>query len=99
MNGQTMTINGANAVRLGSGALTVLLNGRLLGQLMGMTVGGESVGAYKATTPFELLNGSGALGYRYGGTAGAGSYGAIHYFNGNMKIVGNLEVTGTITHN
>ena len=59
---------------------------------------GGYVAAIKATNPFALVDGSDALGYRYGGSAGAGSYGAPHYFSGNVIINGDLTVTGTINN-
>ena len=96
MNGETMSINGANAVKLGAGALSVLLNGSVISQLLAMAIGNESVSGLRATNAFVLTNGAGALGYRFSGSAGDGTYGAPHYFNGNVIINGNLTVTGTI---
>ena len=63
-----------------------------------MVLGSENVSAIKASYPFALVDGSGALGYRYGGSAGSGSYGAPHYFSGDVIINGNLTVTGTINN-
>ena len=80
-----------------TGSVIVMLSGSVLAQLVGMIIGSENVAAIKATNPFVLSDGSGALGYRYGGTAGSGSYGAPHYFSGNVIIDGDLTVTGTIT--
>lgn len=80
-----------------TGNVIVMLSGSVLAQLVGMILGAENVAAIKATNPFVLADGSGALGYRYGGTAGSGSYGAPHYFSGNVIIDGDLTVTGTIT--
>lgn len=79
------------------GNLIIMLSGSTLAQLLGMVLGSENVAAIKATNPFALTDGSGALGYRYGGSVGSGSYGAPHYFNGNVIIDGDLTVTGTIT--
>ena len=80
-----------------TGEVFVVLSGTTLAQLLGMVLGSENVAAIKATNPFALVNGSGALGYRYSGSAGDGSYGAPHYFSGNVIIDGDLTVTGTIT--
>ena len=80
-----------------SGGVFVVLSGTTLAQLLGMVLGSENVAAIKATNPFALVDGSGALGYRYGGSAGDGSYGAPHFFSGNVIIDGDLTVTGTIT--
>ena len=77
--------------------LSILLSGSQLGQILGFTVGSENVLGVKATNPFVLADGSGVLGYRYGGSAGAGSYNAPHYFSGNVIIDGDLTVTGTVT--
>ena len=79
------------------GKFYVLLSGSTLAQLLAMVVGSEDVAAIKATSPFMLVDGDELLGYRYGGSVGSGSYGAPHYFNGNVIIDGNLTVTGTIT--
>ena len=92
-----MTIDGANMIRLGSGAMSVLLSGTVIGQLLAMSLSGENVTAIKATNPFVLADASGNLGYRYGGTTGDGAYGAPHYFKGNLIIDGDVTVTGTIT--
>lgn len=80
-----------------TGNVSVVISGTTLAQLLGMALGNENVAVIKATNPFALVNGSGALGYRYGGSAGSGSYGAPHYFSGNVIIDGDLTVTGTIT--
>ena len=80
-----------------TGNVIIQLSGSTLAQLLGMVLGLENVAAIKATNPFALVDGSGALGYRYGGTAGSGVYGAPHYFSGNIIIDGDLTVTGTIT--
>ena len=77
--------------------LSILLSGSTLGQILGFTVGSENVIGVKATNPFVLADSSGTLGYRYGGSAGSGSYGAPHYFSGNVIIDGDLMVTGTVT--
>lgn len=84
---------------LATSALSVLLSGNALGVLTGMTLAGEDVAGYKATNPFVLTDGSGALGYRYGGTAGSGSYAGLHYFKGDVVIDGDLTVTGDLTVN
>lgn len=97
MSGDVMTIDGANMIRLGSGAMSVLLSGTVIGQLLAMSLSGENVTAIKATNPFVLADASGNLGYRYGGTTGDGAYGAPHYFKGNLIIDGDVTVTGTIT--
>lgn len=81
-----------------TGNVFVVLSGTTLAQLLGMVLGSESVSAIKASYPFALVDGSGALGYRYGGSAGSGSYGAPHYFSGDVIINGNLTVTGTINN-
>ena len=80
-----------------TGEVIVALSGTTLARLLGMALGSENVAAIKATNPFVMTDGSGALGYRYGGSAGSGSYGAPHYFSGNVIIDGDLTVTGTIT--
>ena len=80
-----------------TGNVSVVISGTTLAQLLGMALGNENVAVIKATNPFALVNGSGELGYRYGGSAGSGSYGAPHYFSGNVIIDGDLTVTGTIT--
>lgn len=80
-----------------TGNFYVALSGTTLAQLIAVVVGSENMAAIKANYPFALVDGSGALGYRYGGSVGAGSYGAPHYFNGNVLIDGDLVVTGTIT--
>lgn len=80
-----------------TGDVLVVLSGTTLAQLLGMVLGSENVAAIKATNPFALVDGSGSLGYRYGGSAGSGSYGAPHYFSGDVIIDGDLTVTGTIT--
>ena len=80
-----------------TGDVIISLLGTTLAQLLAMVLGSENVSAIKATNPFALVNGSGALGYRYGGSAGSGSYGAPHYFSGDVIIDGDITVTGTIT--
>lgn len=80
-----------------TGNVYFVLSGTTLAQLLGMVLGSENVAAIKATNPFALVDGSGSLGYRYGGSAGSGSYGAPHYLSGNVIIDGDLTVTGTIT--
>ena len=80
-----------------TGNLIIILSGSTLAQVLGMVFGAENVAAIKATNPFVLVDGSDALGYRYGGSAGDGTYGAPHYFSGNVIIDGDLTVTGTIT--
>ena len=99
ISGEVVSVNGVNAVQLGSGALSVILGGGILGQLIASTVDGEAVNGFKASGAFALMDGDGALGYRYGGSAGAGTYGAPHYFNGDVIINGNVTVTGTINGN
>ena len=96
MSGETMSINGTNAVKLGAGALSVILSGSVIGQLLSTTLFGANVVGFKATNAFALMDSSGNLGYRYSGSAGDGTYGAPHYLNGNVIINGNLTVTGTI---
>lgn len=81
-----------------TGDVYIVLSGTSLAQILGMILNSENVAAIKAPNPFVLVDGSGALGYRYGGSVGSGSYGAIHYFNGDMVINGNLTVTGTINN-
>ena len=80
-----------------SGNVYIMLSGSTLGQLLSMVVNTENVFGFKSTNPFILADGSETLGYRYGGSAGDGSYGAPHYFSGNVIIDGDLTVTGTIT--
>lgn len=81
-----------------TGNVFVVLSGETLAQLLAMAVGSENVAAIKATNPFALVDGTGLLGYRYGGSAGSGSYGAPHYFSGDVIIDGNLTVTGSINN-
>ena len=81
-----------------TGNVIVILSGTTLAQLLGMVLGAENVAAIKATNPFVLVDGSGSLGYRYGGSAGSGTYGAPHYFSGNVIIDGDLTVTGAINN-
>ena len=81
-----------------TGNVYVVLSGSTLGQLLAMAISGENVLGFKATNPFVLADGSEGLGYRYGGSAGDGSYGAPHYFSGNVIIDGDLTVTGTINN-
>lgn len=99
MNGDLVTINGSNAVRMGDGALKVIMNSDVIGRLLATNIKGEQVSAFRAWKPFELIDTGGRVGYRYGGSEGAGSYGAIHYFKGKVKIDGDLVVTGTINGN
>ena len=81
-----------------TGTVFVVLSGTSLAQLVGMVLGSENVAAIKATYPFALVDGSDALGYRYGGSSGAGTYGAPHYFKGNVIIDGDLTVTGSVNN-
>ena len=81
-----------------TGSVSVVLSGTTLAQLLGMVLGSENVAAIKATNPFALVDGSGTIGYRYGGSAGDGTYGAPHYFSGKVIIDGDLIVTGTINN-
>lgn len=100
VNGPYKTIINMNGDLFGTltGNVIVMLSGTTLAQLLAMAIGSETVAAIKATNPFALVDGSGSLGYRYGGSAGAGTYGAPHYFNGNVIINGDLTVTGTINN-
>ena len=100
IDGPFTTIINMNGAILGNltGNVSVVLSGSVLAQLLGMALGTESVAAVKATNPFALVDGSGLLGYRYGGSVGAGSYGAPHYFSGDVIIDGNVTVTGTINN-
>lgn len=51
------------------------------------------IGCYK---PFALLTGAGgAIGYRYAGLGGNGTYGAPNYFGQNVRIVGTMTATST----
>ena len=51
------------------------------------------IGCYKA---FILVpNAGGSIGYRFGGGEGAGSYGAMHLFQGSVKCANGLTVSGT----
>lgn len=81
-----------------TGNVIVVMSGNILAQLLALALGSENVAAIQATSPFALVDGSGALGYRYGGSAGSGSYGAPHYFSGDVIVNGNLTVTGTINN-
>ena len=84
-----------------TGSLTgnvYIMSGSTFGQLLAMVISAESVFGFKATSPFVLADGSETLGYRYGGSAGPGSYGAPHYFSGNVIIDGDLTVTGAINN-
>lgn len=92
----TGNVTGNVSGNLTGNVLTLLLSGSTLGQILGMTINSENVLGVKATRPFVLADGSETLGYRYGGSAGDGSYGAPHYFSGNVIIDGDLTVTGTI---
>ena len=97
----TGNVNGnvaGNVVGALTGNVIIVLSGSTLAQLLGMVVGTENVAAIQATNPFTLVDGAGNLGYRYGGSAGDGSYGAPHYFNGNVIVNGDLTVTGTINN-
>ena len=76
----------------------IIMSGTTLGQLLAMVISAETVLGFKATNPFVLADGSETLGYRYGGSAGSGSYGAPHYFSGNVIINGDLTITGTINN-
>ena len=76
----------------------VIMSGTILAKLLAMVLGSESVAAIQATNPFALTDGMGTLGYRYGGSAGDGSYGAPHYFSGNVIVDGDLTVTGSINN-
>ena len=81
-----------------TGNVVVVLSGATLGQLLGMVLAGENVLGFKASNPFVLADGSDNLGYRYGGSVGDGSYGAPHYFKGNVIIDGDLTVTGAVNN-
>lgn len=81
-----------------TGNVFFVLSGVTLAQLLTMVLGSENVTAVRATNPFALVDETDALGYRYGGSAGDGSYGAPHYFKGNVIIDGDLTVTGTINN-
>ena len=94
----TGNVTGDVSGNLTGNVLTLLLSGSTLGQILGMTINAENVLGVKATNPFVLTDGSGTLGYRYGGSAGDGSYGAPHYFSGNVIIDGDLTVTGTVNN-
>ena len=94
----TGNVTGNVSGNLTGNVLTLLLSGSTLGQILGMTINAENVLGVKATNPFVLADGSEALGYRYGGSAGVGSYGAPHYFSGNVIIDGDLTVTGTVNN-
>ena len=81
-----------------TGNVIVVMSGTTLGQLLAMSISGENVLGFKATNPFVLADGSETLGYRFGGSTGDGSYGAPHYFKGNVIIDGDLTVTGTVNN-
>lgn len=81
-----------------TGNVIVMLSGATLSQLLAMALSGENVTAIKSTNPFVLIDGSGSLGYRYGGSAGSGAYGAPHYFKGNLIVDGDITVTGKINN-
>ena len=81
-----------------TGNVYFVLSGTTLSQLITMALSGENITAIKAGYPFALVDGSDALGYRYGGSAGDGSYGAPHFFSGNVIIDGDLTVTGTVNN-
>ena len=91
------TISGSMAGTL-RGDVFVMLSGNTLAHLLGMAFGSENVAAIQATNPFVLIDALGSLGYRYGGSAGSGTYGAPHYFSGNVIIDGDLTVTGTVNN-
>ncbi len=93
----TGNVNG-NVTGNVTGSVFVVLSGTTLGQLLAMSISGENVLGFKATNPFVLADGSETLGYRYGGSAGNGSYGAPHYFKGNVIIDGDVTITGTINN-
>ena len=44
---------------------------------------------------YYLPGAGGAVGYRYGGAEGAGTYGGWHYFGSTVRIASTLTVTGT----
>ena len=51
------------------------------------------IGCYKA---FALVPSAGGfIGYRFGGGEGAGSYGAMHLFQGSVKCANSFTVSGT----
>ena len=81
-----------------TGNVLFVLSGTTIGELLNMVISAENVFGFKATNPFVLADGSESLGYRYGGSAGSGSYGAPHYFSGNVIIDGDLTVTGAINN-
>ena len=81
-----------------TGNVLFVMSGSTLGQLLTMAINAENVLGFKATNPFVLVDGAQTLGYRYGGSAGSGSYGAPHYFSGNVIIDGDLTVTGTVNN-
>lgn len=81
-----------------TGNVIVVMSGFTLAQLVALVLGTENVAAIKANNPFALVDGTGVLGYRYGGSAGSGDYGAPHYFSGNVIIDGDLTVTGTVNN-
>ena len=96
INGPFYTIININGAITGN--VVVTLSGTMLAQLIAMELGSENVAAIKATNPFALVDGSGSIGYRYGGSVGSGTYGAPHYFKGDVIIDGNISVTGTINN-
>ena len=96
--GLSGNLTGNVSGNLTGNVLTLLLSGSTLGQILGMVINSENVLGVKATNPFVLADGSETLGYRYGGSAGSGSYGAPHYFSGNVIIDGDLTVTGTVNN-
>ena len=102
MNGSLYGNLTGNVIGNVSGDLTgnvlIAMSGSTLAQLLALVIGSENMAAIKAVNPFALVDGSGLLGYRYGGSAGSGSYGAPHYFSGNVIIDGDLTVTGTINN-
>lgn len=52
-----------------------------------------AINCYKALA--FLPGAGGSLGYRYGGIEGAGSYGAMHLFQGSVKCANSFTVSGT----
>ena len=100
IGGTFATIINMSGALFGSltGKVIIMMSGTTLAQLVGMILGSENVAAIQATNPFALVDGAGTLGYRYGGSAGSGTYGAPHYFSGNVIINGDLTVTGAINN-
>lgn len=94
----TGNVTGNVSGNLTGNVLTLLLSGSTLGQILGMMINAENVLGVKASNPFVLADGSEIIGYRYGGSAGSGSYGAPHFFSGDVIIDGDLTVTGTVNN-